>query len=147
MYIQNHLFMKSSFDNLVHPNRKDFQACKYKAYWDITVSNEVSYLIFQNNFEEILVDNLYFWLLHPHSSFTYHGDEPPAWGWCKTKKYSIKFFNVLSSEVQLSASYLSSASSTELQLCFFQGWKHIHKQWFPLVFLYVIRSSTDCYVS
>lgn len=105
MYIQNHLFMKSSFDNLIHPNRKDFQACKYKAYWDITVSNEVSYLIFQNNFEEILVDNLYFWLLHPHSSFTYHGDEPPAWGWCKTKKYSIKFFNVLSSEVQLSASY------------------------------------------
>lgn len=53
--------MKSSFDNLVHPNRKeDFQACKYKAYCDITVSNEVSYLIFQNNFEEILEDNLYF---------------------------------------------------------------------------------------
>lgn len=61
MYIQNHLLMKGSLDNLAHPNRKgDFQACKYKAYCDITLSNKVRYLIFGNNFEEILVDVLYF---------------------------------------------------------------------------------------
>lgn len=47
MYIQNHLFMRSSFDNLAHPNRKgEFQACRYKAYCDITLRNKVSYLIF-----------------------------------------------------------------------------------------------------
>lgn len=61
MYIQNHLFMKSSFDNLVHPNSKgDFQAHKYKAYCDITVSNKVSYLMLQTIFEEILVGVVYF---------------------------------------------------------------------------------------
>lgn len=42
MYMQLHLFMKSSFDNL-HPNRKgDFQVCKCKAYCDITASSKVS---------------------------------------------------------------------------------------------------------
>lgn len=71
--------MQSSFDNLVHSNRKgDFQACKYKAECDVTVSNKVSHHIFQNNFEEILVHVLHFWVLRPCSSFTYHGDEPPA---------------------------------------------------------------------